>query len=45
MAAQHNVQALDASDKTSPSVGATWGLTIGPRAHVMLRGPYQNFCV
>jgi len=37
MAAQHNMQELGASDKTTPSVGATSGLTIGPRGNVMLR--------
>jgi len=37
MAAQHNMQELGASDKTTPRVRATWGLTIGPRGNIMLR--------
>lgn len=37
MAAQHNMQALNASAKTTSCVRATSKLTTGTRMHVMLR--------
>jgi hypothetical protein len=37
MAAQHKMQAMDASDKAVPCVRAAWEITIGPRENVMLR--------
>jgi hypothetical protein len=37
MAAQHKMQAMDASDKATPCMRAAWNITIGPRENVMLR--------
>lgn len=37
MAAQHNMQAVERSDKTTLCVRAAWNITIDPRENVMLR--------